>query len=216
MRVIVYVEGRSDIYALQTLLRNLIEAKNRQGVSINFFEAQQGDKKISLLNKTPKRAVNILLNDPNAHVVIMPDLYPYNKGFPHENFSQLKNGILHNVQEEMRRKGISEDRINDYLARLQVFCFKHDMEVLLLASPEALEEYLGIKINPDWAEAVEDVNNNRPPKRVVEALFRQQKRKYTETIDAPCILEKMAWQYHQVARRCPQCFLPFVEFLEQL
>jgi hypothetical protein len=85
MKVVVYVEGPSDKAAMNSLLAPLLETKKNQGVAIDFFESPTGDKKKTLLTKVPKRAANILFNNPHAVVVIMPDLYPKNKGFPHGN-----------------------------------------------------------------------------------------------------------------------------------
>lgn len=82
MKVIVFVEGPSDKSALQALLRPLIELKRQEGVAIEFFDSPSGDKKETLLVKVPRKAVNILRNEPDSFVVAMPDLYPKNKAFP--------------------------------------------------------------------------------------------------------------------------------------
>lgn len=50
--------------------------------------------------------------------------------------------------------------------------------------------------------------------RVVEDLFSQHHDGYTDTVDAPLILG--ATQYSVIAERCPQCFQPFVVFLESV
>jgi len=55
MRVITYVEGRSDKQALEALLRPLIEQKAHEGVAIQFYEAPPGDKKVSVLRTVPRR-----------------------------------------------------------------------------------------------------------------------------------------------------------------
>jgi hypothetical protein len=55
MKVIVYVEGRSDVLAMRALLRGLIEAKKKEGILIDFFETDEGDRKKSLLVKAPKK-----------------------------------------------------------------------------------------------------------------------------------------------------------------
>ena len=61
---------------------------------------------------------------------------------------------------------------------------------------------------------MEDQDHGRPPKRIVEDLFRMRKRDYDAIIDGAAILETVSYQ--QVAAGCPQCFRPFVEFLEAL
>ena len=213
MKVIVYVEGPSDKAAMQSLLRPLIEQKRRKGITIDFFESPSGDKKKTLLLKVPIKAANILLNDADACVVVMPDLYPKNRGFRHETVEELQRGILYSLRKILKSKGAKND--DRFEGRFKVFCFKYDLEALILASKEALEDRLGVKSIPtSWIEPVEDQNHDLPPKRVVEALFRQCGRKYVDTVDAPIILGMM--EYSRIVNRCPQCFKPFVEFLEGL
>ena len=72
--VMIYVEGPSDKFSMQALLRPLLDQKKDEGVTIDFFESPEGDKKASVLLKVPKRAVNIILNNPNSIVVAVPDL----------------------------------------------------------------------------------------------------------------------------------------------
>jgi hypothetical protein len=96
MRVEIYVEGTSDKYAMEALLATLIEQKLQQGISIKFFAVKGndndkgGDAKKDLLTKTPIKAVNIICNQPDSIVVVMPDLYPQNKGFEHETIQELE------------------------------------------------------------------------------------------------------------------------------
>jgi hypothetical protein len=98
MRVIIYLEGPSDKFALAALLEPLVQKKLQEGVAIDFFETPAGDRKVSLLTKVPIKAVNILLNDPSGVVVAMPDLYPKNKGFPHETYPELIQGLTRLLQ----------------------------------------------------------------------------------------------------------------------
>ena len=213
MRVIVYVEGPSDKASMNMLLRSLIEKKRQEGIEIDFFESPSGDKKRTLLLKAPVKAANILSNDPQAIVAIVPDLYPKNKGFQHETTDELKLGV-----ESVFHKALTGKRLKDderVRSRFFVFCFKHDLEALILASKEGLENRLGIRIIvPTWIDPVENQNHDNPPKRVVEKLFRDSNKRYVDTVDAPIILGMM--EYSTLAERCPQCFKPFVEFLEEL
>lgn len=212
MRVITYVEGSSDKQALEALLRPLIEKKIREGVDIQFFEAPPGDKKVSVLRTVPRRAVGILRGDPHATVVALPDLYPPNKAFPHRTFDELRDGIEQNFRDEMERLNVTDERLP---GRFHVFCLKHDLEVLLLAAKDVLAHDLDIsELRVSWTTPVEDQNHDRPPKRVVEGLFRSHGRTYRETVDAPRILERA--DPDTIAERCPQCFGPYVEFLDAL
>jgi hypothetical protein len=212
-RAIIYVEGASDKNALTVLLAPLIERKQQAGVSIDIFETPDGDRKFSILTKAPIRAVNILRNDPGAVVVALPDLYPRNKGFPHETFQTLVDGIMHKFDVALQEKGLSD--IHLIQSRFKVFCFKHDLEVLLLAAEESLIRQFGNKpLGVSWRKPVEDQNQDHPPKFIVEEIYRQHGQKYRDTIDAPSILRGVLYQ--DIAERCPQCFKPFIEFLEGL
>jgi hypothetical protein len=211
MKVIIYVEGKSDRLGMETLLRPLVEEKRQQGVDIQFYETPNGDRKIAVLTKVPIKAINILRNAPDSVVVALPDLYPRNKGFPHETVGELVEGVTENFRRAVRAKG-ADPRLAD---RFRVFCFKYDLEALLLASEEGLRRQLGVaRLETRWRLPVEDQNHACPPKEVVKQLFSERGMRYTATLDAPLILG--ASNYQDLAARCPQCFGPFVAFLAGL
>lgn len=213
MRVVVYVEGPSDRAAMLALLAPLLERKRQEGVNVDFFESPEGDKKASVLTKVPKRAAAMINNDSSAIVVAMPDLYPKNKGFTHETFEELQAGILKNFADALQAKGRKADV--RWKGRFKVFCFKHDLEALVLAAKEALGDRFGASsLKVTWKIPVEDQNHGRPPKRIVEGLFTQYSKSYRDTVDAPVILG--ASKYQDIADQCPQCFKPFVQFLASL
>ena len=213
MKLMVYVEGPSDRAAMLALLAPLLEKKRQEGISIDFFESPEGDKKMSVLTKVPKRAAAIVRNDPSAVVVAIPDLYPKNKAFPHETFGELQAGILKNFEDALQARGRRGDaRLKE---RFKVFCFKYDLEALVLAAEEALKDRLGAKsLSVTWRIPVEDQNHNRPPKHIVEELFTKHGKRYQATVDAPLILG--ASHYQEISERCVQCFKPFVQFLASL
>lgn len=212
-KVIIYVEGPSDKLALTELLKPLVGKKIQQGVSIDFFETPAGDRKASLLNKVPDKAVNILLNDPTAIVLAVPDLYPKNKGFPHTTYPELVHGLTANFDHSLQLKCQPVDeRIKQ---RFKVFCFKHDLEALLLAAEESLQARFGnAPLGVSWKKPVEDQNQNHPPKYVVEEIYQKHGQRYKDTVDAPLILCGVSYQL--IAERCPQCFKPFIDYLENL
>lgn len=213
MKLIVYVEGPSDKLAMEALLRPLIEQKARQGISIEFYEAPPGDKKESVMRKVPKRAVLILANQPDTMVVAMPDLYPLNKAIPHETPDALFTAIQAEFGQALQQHGLAGDQ--RYHARFKTFCFKYDLEALLLAAEDALALRLNVDaVKGGWHKPVEDQNKDVPPKQVIEALFRRHQTQYRETADAPLILGLS--DYPHIAEACPQQFKPFVEFLESL
>lgn len=206
-----YVEGAGDKLAMESLLRSLIELKRAQGVAIEFFETPAGDRKKSVLLKGPEKALNILRNNPKAQVALVPDLYPRNRGFPHETVAELRAGVFELARRVLDRKQLPAQ----LLERLHVFCFKHDLEALVLAAEMPLAARLGVRqLVPTWVLPVEDQNHEFPPKRIVEQLFEQRHRRYKETVDAPAILEGAS--YADIAGRCSQSFAPFVEWLESL
>jgi len=218
MKVEIYVEGPSDKYAMQALLLHLIEEKLQQGIRIEFFPVKGnnndrgGNAKKDLLTKTPAKAVNIIRNNPTTIVVIMPDLYPKNLGFDHETIQELENGILESFNQVLQSKGITDNRLRE---RFKVFCFKHELEALILAAESQLTSILGVNsLNVRWTIPVEDQNHNVPPKEIVEEIFRRCGKKYDPKVDAPRILGNA--RYQDIAQQCPQAFGLFVEFLENI
>ena len=211
--VIVYVEGSSDKSAMEALLEPLIQQKRQEGVIIKFSEAPEGNKKESVLTKVPRKAVDIILNRADSIVVAMPDLYPRCTGFDHETFDELRAGILRNFSDALRNRHVGDDiRLRD---RFRIFCFKYDLEALILASEEALKDHLGANLlEVTWRIPVEDQNHDRPPKRIVEKLFEEHGKRYRNTVHAHSILG--ASSYQDISDKCPQCFKPFVEFLTDL
>ena len=211
--VIVYVEGPSDKLSMEALLEPLIQQKQQEGIIIKFFPAPEGHNKESVIAKVPRRATSIIRNKPNSVVVAMPDLYPRDIGFDHETFNELKEGIFSEFDKALRDIGI-ENNIHLH-NRFKVFCFKYDLEVLVLASEEALKMQLGVdQLDVKWKTPVEDQDHDDPPKRVVERLFEERGESYEATEHAPAILG--ASDYRDIADRCPQCFKPFVDFLTNL
>lgn len=175
-----------------------------------LFGARRGDRKKTLLISKPEEAVNILRNESGAHVVVVPDLYPPNKAFPHRTLAELRDGVRANFRAEMKRLGVSDERV---AARFKVFCFKYDFEVLLLAAEDRLLAHLGRSSSPvGWTEPVEDQNHDKPPKRVVEELFAACGERYRGTVDAPRILEGTG--YRALAEQCSEGFGALVDFLE--
>ena len=212
--VIVYVEGPSDKLAMEALLEPLLQQKRREGVVVRFVEAApKGDKKKAVLMKVPRIAVHFIHNTTHSIVVAMPDLYPKNKGFPHETVDELETGILKNFNDALQRKGAGDDiRLKD---RFRVFCFKYDLEALILASGKALRSRLGLdRLNATWSEHVEDQDHDNPPKQIIKKLFKEYGETHQDTEDAPLILGES--DYQDISDKCPQCFKPFVEFLTDL
>lgn len=213
MKVIVYVEGPSDQAAMEALLRRLLEQKLQQGRNISFIPCPQGDAKKFVVTQVPLRAANIILNDPQAIVVALPDLYPQNKGFPHETYDELCDVMYAEFGKALEKKNVTDD--NRLKQRFKIFCFKHDLEALILAAKDALALRLEREqLEVSWTLPVEDQNHQLPPKRIVEKLFEDAGHKYREVSDAQLILGLA--DYIAVANECSQCFKPFVDFIHDL
>ncbi len=207
MRIIIYVEGPSDKLAMEELLSSLLNKLQQRGIAVEFFSTE-GKKR--LMTQTPIKAINILRNDPKAVVIALPDLYPPNIGFKHTTFKELTEVLQCQFKRELERKGLGDTELSK---RFLVFCFKHDLESLVLAAEKELASRLGLSaLNCTWTKPVEDQNHGQPPKRIVEDLFYQNQEWYKDTVDAPLILG--ATRYHEIAMACPQCFKPFVDYLE--
>lgn len=218
MRVEIYVEGLSDKLAMEVLLKTLIDHKLQHGINIRFFPVKGknndkgGDAKKDLLTKIPTKAVDIIRDKPDSIVVVIPDLYPKNKGFKHETIQELENGIFDNFNQVLQSKGINDYRLRD---RFKVFCFKHDLEALILAAESELRTVLGVdSLRRIWTIPVEEQNHNVPPRDIVEKIFRECGKKYDGRLDAPKILANA--RYQDIAELCPQAFKAFVQFLENL
>lgn len=210
MQVVVYVEGASDKQALTALLRSRIEQMRRENVYVQFIER---DSKGDILNKGARKALTILRNRPEAHVVLLPDLYPpHAGGIPHETVDQLVDGVWERLHDRIADWTVEVSQIEN---RFHVFCLKYELEALILAAEESLCRHLETThISVDWAHSIEDQNHDRPPEIVVREIFASNGAEYVKEEDAPEILARA--DAGVIAERCPQQFAPFVEFLDDL
>lgn len=215
MKTLVYVEGPSDKLAMQALLHSLLEQKRMEGKYISFIPAEGKDR---LLRSFPTKAADFIAMDRQHHAVILPDLHPKNKGIPHDDIQELAAGLRLQVEQRLKAKKLSDTEVAAHLTRFHAHVFQHDLEVLVLAAEPQLLAHLGCTNFSDtvsWNKtAVEQQNNARPPKYVVEEIFRSCGAKYRETTDAALILGNC--QYEVLADRCPASFKPLVDFLKLL
>jgi hypothetical protein len=214
MKVLVYVEGPSDRDALRSLLRSVIAEGQRRGVGIQLLPL--GDK-AKILDTSAGKAARHLAEHPQDWVVALPDLYPMAQydGTPneHRSFADLERLLTERFARDARRHRVAAQA----QAHFRVHCLKHDLEVLLLACPDQLRRRLGTDhALGQWRSPVEDQNDQQPPKRIVEALFKKYRSKpgYVETVDAPWILERASLE--AVVATCPQRIAPFVAELRRI
>lgn len=202
MKVWVYVEGQSDVRALDALWGEWKLRLNDSGWGIKTIPLKN---KHEYLRKIGSRATEKLTNDSSDLVVGLPDLYP-NRGLPteygHGGLSELKDLQTRLVGRNLQSV-VSKTDLDSCIARFYAGAFKHDMEVLLLAATSQLQSRLRMAKNPrGWRRPPEQQNQNKPPKRVVEELFRTSlKRRYNDITDSSAILK--CANLHDVAAQCP-------------
>ncbi len=212
MRVLVYVEGPADRDGLSALLRPLIESGRARGVGITFHPQHSKD---AVLDEVPRRAAHHLADRPEDLVIALPDLYPMARyaATPnaHSGFEELEALVRRRFDARADALGLA----GEVRTRFRVHCLKHDLEALLLAASNELRQRLGTtdQLKRAWRKPVEEQNDIRPPKRVVEELFRKYRRKpgYVETTDAPWILARA--DLSAIESACPQRFSPFAQDL---
>jgi len=129
---------------------------------------------------------------PNDLVIGLPDLHPVANyqgtqyaHTDHASLSQLQVALVARALRETY--GVAQPNIAPHLARFYATSLKHDLEMLLLAAHDALQEVLGARVVRTWRQPVEEHNLQDPPKRVVERLFRTRsakKRSYKDTLHA--------------------------------
>jgi len=215
VRVLVYVEGPSDRAALETLLKSVLNDARQNGVGIQFLP-QQG--KAAILKHSGMKAADHLSEHPEDWVFALPDLHPMAQydgtDDEHRTFDQLAQVIRARFEARARKVGLDES----VYPRFRVHCLKHDLEALLLAVPELLRQRLGTKdaLKGHWRIPVEDQNGEKPPKRIVEELFKKYRPRpgYVETADAPWILGKASLD--DIEKACRQRFAPFATELKSI
>lgn len=192
MKAWLYVEGPSDKLALESLWeswRSRLREK-RHGLAIIPL-----DTKANLLKKLGPRAARILVDNDSDVVVGLPDLHPAfgGTGFQHSDGASLKELQNRLVKEALvSTHRLSTAQADQCMKRFLPAVFKYDFEMLLLAAKDSLRNALRTTERlGGWRVPVEDQNFDRPPKRVVEELFRTKsvfRKSYLATRDAPKIL----------------------------
>ena len=203
MKVWIFVEGSSDVKALSALLNGWKQNLSAKGWGIQLISLENKSK---YFRKIGSRATEKLVNDAHDLVVGLPDLYPNrdyaNTEYKHDNLEELRNVqtrlVKQNLQQEVRRADV-----DSHIARFYASALKHDLEVLLLAATNQLQSRLKMSNRPSgWRRPPEEQNQDRPPKRIVEDLFRRElKRSYRENTDSDAILRNA--DLREVGEQCP-------------
>ena len=203
MKVWIFVEGKSDVEALSALWSDWKDKLKGKEWGIQLITLEN---KSNYFKKIGPRVTEKLLHDTRDLVVGLPDLYPNreyaNTDYKHDNLKQLQDVqtqlVKQNLQQQVRRT-----EVDSHMARFYASALKHDLEVLLLAATSQLQSRLKMRNRPSgWRRPPEDQNQNRPPKKIVEELFRRHlKRAYRQISDSDAILRNA--DLREVAEQCP-------------
>ena len=197
MKVWIYVEGEADKLALEALWSKWREELRRLGHGIKIIPLANKSK---FFRKIGPRAARQLYDNNDDIVIGLPDLYPNQPytgtRYAHRNIAELKSVQKKEVSDALQNIfSFNSQQVRQLLQRFLPSALKHDLEMLLLAAKDQLRSYLR---TPDrlgnWHNPVEDQNQNHPPKRIVEELFRTKsitRRAYRDTRDASAILRNV-------------------------
>ena len=203
MKVWVFVEGSSEVKALSALWSSWTQKLGNNGWGIRIIPLEN---KPNYFKDIGPRTIEKLLNDPSDLVVGLPDLYPNrdyaNTDYKHNNLRELQGVQTRLVKQHLQQKVRRVD-VDSHMARFYASALKHDLEMLLLAATKQLQSRLKMRNRPGgWRRPPEDQNQNQPPKRIVEDLFRRHlKRAYREIVDSTAILRNA--DLREVAEQCP-------------
>ena len=204
MKVWIFVEGSSDVKALSALLNGWKQNLSAKGWGIQLIPL---DSKSKYFRKIGSRATEKLANDAHDLVVGLPDLYPNrdyaNTEYKHTICKSFKDVQTRLVKQHLQQQMGRRANVDSHIVRFYAGALKHDLEVLLLAATSQLQSRLKMSNKPSgWRQPPEDQNQDKPPKRIVEALFRRElKRSYRENTDSDAILRNA--DLREVAEQCP-------------
>ena len=203
MKVWIFVEGDSEVRALSALLNGWKQQLGKKSWGIKLVNL---DGKSNYFKRIGPRAVEKLLHDTRDLVVGLPDLYPNrdyaNTKYKHDNLEELRDVQTRLVKQSLRQEVRRAD-IDGHIARFYPGALKHDLEVLLLAATSQLQSRLKMPNRPrGWRQPPEEQNQDKPPKKIVEELFRKNLRQaYKPTTDSYAILRNA--DLREVAEQCP-------------
>jgi len=95
------------------------------------------------------------------------------------------------LQGRLKKRARSRRVPRNVWSHFRIHCLKHDLEALLLAAPETLRQRLKTTaaLQGRWRRPVEDQNDQQPPKRIIEDLFDQYRKKARVYRYAGCSLD---------------------------
>jgi hypothetical protein len=190
MKVWIYVEGASDRLGLEALLEGWRQKLKKKGWGIQVIPLEG---KSRYFRKIGPHTVEKLLANDHDLVVGLPDYYP-NKTYANTDYKHATLKELLDLQKKLVNDILlgKKKNISDLINRFYPSAMKHDLEMLLLAACEQLCIHLGTEeqVGKKWRHPVEEQDQDKPPKYVVEALYKEKKgRKYRETVDSVAVLK---------------------------
>ena len=215
MIIYIYVEGDTELAALPKILAGLF-ASRRIRMPIPLY----GTK---FLKRIGKAAAQIRSSQRDAHVFACPDLAPNepyrNTPWAYQDYSGLQATLRREVRRRLRAC-LSPRKADAAIRRFHAHPFRHDFEVLLLALPDRLRQYLrtSADITKHYnARRPEDQDFERYPKRVVSALFRKHlRRAYDPVKDGRRFFEYATAEHvRSIESICP-CFAELMVALRSL
>ena len=225
MRVWLFVEGESDRLGLEALLRGCGWEQRLRSAGWGVTPIALSNKS-NFLKKFGDRAAEKLVASPDDLVVGLPDLHPvapYQDGdWRHSDAATLKEVQRHGVVRALRdTHHVGGQSADAATRRLFPSVFRHDFEMLLLAAIDELRSHLRTSESlGKWRTPVEDQNFNRPPKVIVQELFRSKsphRREYRETSDAAAVLRRVTDLRRVVWNQQGVCMCPeFAKVLDWL
>ena len=203
MKVWIYVEGPSEVKALSALWTGWTQELGKNGWGIRIIPLV--NKSEYFKNIGPK-VTEKLVHDPSDLVVGLPDLYPNQNyattQYKHKNLQELQGIQTRLVKQHLQEKVRRAD-VDGHMSRFYASALKHDLEVLLLAATSQLQSRLKMSNRPrGWRQPPEEQNQDKPPKKIVEELFRRHLRQsYKQTTDSYAILRNA--DLREIAEQCP-------------
>jgi hypothetical protein len=191
MKVWVYVEGPADRSGLDALWENWRQRLKQRHWGIQVIPL---DDKNRFFRKIGAHAAEKLLADSYDLVVGLPDYYPnqpyIGTKYQHGTLEELLDLQRKLVKDNLIQKGVDSNILTQ---RFYPSALKHDLEMLLLAACDQLQDHLNTQSKLGrWRYPVEDQNQTQPPKRIVADLYLTMRgRAYRDTKDAPAVLGKV-------------------------
>jgi len=189
MKFVLFVEGHTENKAVPEFLGRCLNSRLSERIGVKTVRYNGW---ADLLKDLPKRA-EMYLNDPTqpdiVAVIALLDLY-----LPDPNERE--------VFEKRREHAV--ERLRDWvdLNRFRLFLAIHEVEAWLLSSPNLFPDPVRKNLESS-VKAPEDVNFDKPPSKLLEQLYVNNRKKgYKKVTDGSALFRKLDPEI--VYSRCPR------------